>query len=243
LILLMAANTSYADFPRLAALAAADGFLPRQLTIKGSRLVYSWGIIALGILAALLVVFFRAETSALIPLYAIGVFLSFTLSQTGMVIHARREGKLKSGEVVETGVTTLRHDPHWQRHMALSGVGAFVTGIVMVVFAVTKFSQGAWFIVLLIPSLVFVFFRIHFHYRDVAALLSLAGKKPKRMTGPVLNLLLVEDVHAGTIRMVDYAKSVKCPWKAIHIEIDPAKSGISALGRANSSSYRRRTDN
>ncbi len=223
LVLLMAANTSYADFPRLAALHAGDGFLPRQLTIKGSRLVFSWGIVTLGILASLLVVFFRAETSALIPLYAIGVFLSFTMSQSGMVVRTWKIGHMKRDEVIQTNVTTLKYDPHWKGHMALSGLGAFVTGIVMVVFAVTKFVQGAWFIVLLIPTLVYVFFQIHYHYRDVARLLSLAGKKVRHQVGPVVSLLFVEDVHAGTVRLVDYAKSLGCPWKAIHIAVDPDK--------------------
>jgi amino acid transporter len=224
MILLMAANTSYADFPRLAALQAGDGFLPRQLTFKGSRLVFSWGIVLLGILASFLVVFFRAETSALIPLYAIGVFLSFTLSQSGMVVRMWKCGKMPPGKVIKTEATVLEHDPHWRPKMALSGFGALVTGIVMIVFAVTKFSQGAWFIVLLIPCLVLFFFRIHYHYRDVANLLSLSGRKPKRHTGPVSSLLLVEDVHAGTLRMVDYAKSLGFPWKAIHIEINPDKT-------------------
>ncbi len=226
LVLLMAANTSYADFPRLAALHAGDGFLPRQMTIKGSRLVFSWGITVLGILAALLVVFFRAETSALIPLYAIGVFLSFTMSQSGMVVRFWKMGKMKPGERIETEATTLWHDPHWKAKIALSGLGAVVTGIVMVVFAVTKFSQGAWFIILLIPTLVFIFFRIHYHYRDVASLLSLANKKPKHLVGPVLSILFIEDVHAGTLRMVDYAKSTGCPWKAVHIGTNPAKMEI-----------------
>ncbi len=226
LILLMAANTSYADFPRLAALQAGDGFLPRQLTIKGSRLVFSWGIVVLGILASLLVVFFKAETSALIPLYAIGVFLSFTMSQSGMVKRIWRIGHLKPGEVVKNDVTTLEHDPHWMPKMALSALGAVVTGIVMIVFAVTKFAQGAWFIILLIPVLVFIFFRIHYHYRAVAQLLSLSGKKPRINPGPVLSVLLVEDVHAGTIRMVNYAKSLGCKWKAIHIEVNEAKSNV-----------------
>jgi len=224
LILLMAANTSYADFPRLAALQAADGFLPRQLTLKGSRLVFSWGIVVLGILASILVVFFRAETSALIPLYAIGVFLSFTLSQAGMVKRIWKIGHMKPGEVIRNNVTTLEYDPHWKPKMVMSGVGAFVTGIVMLVFAVTKFAQGAWFIILLIPTLVFIFFRIHNHYREVARLLSLSGKKPRINPGPVLSVLLVEDVHAGTIRMVNYAKSLGCNWKAIHIEVNEEKS-------------------
>ncbi len=223
LVLLMAANTSYADFPRLAALIAGDGFLPRQLTIKGSRLVFSWGIVTLGILASFLVVFFRAETSALIPLYAIGVFLSFTLSQTGMAVHTRRAGKLKPGEVVETESTTLRYDPTWRPHMLLSAFGAVITGIVMIVFAVTKFALGAWFVVVLIPVMVFAFYRIHAHYQNVARLLSLANKKPKHLLGPVLSLLFIEDVHAGTWRMVDYAKSLGCAWKAVHIAVNPDK--------------------
>jgi amino acid transporter len=226
LILLMAANTSYADFPRLAALVAADGYLPRQLTFKGGRLVFSWGIIALGLLASLLVVFFRAETSALIPLYAIGVFLGFTMSQSGMVVRFWRMGHLKPGETIKNAATVLEHDPHWIPKALLSGLGAAVTFIVMIVFAIAKFSSGAWFIIILIPLLVFLFFRIHSHYREVASLLSLAGKKPSRHIGPVLNLLLVEDVHAGTLRMVDYAKSVDVPWKAVHIEINPDKCDI-----------------
>jgi amino acid transporter len=226
LVLLMAANTSYADFPRLAALIAGDGFLPRQLTLRGSRLVYSWGIVVLGLLASLLVVFFRAETSALIPLYAIGVFLSFTMSQSGMVVRTWKVGHMQPGEVVKTEATVLEYDAHWKPKLALSALGALVTGIVMIVFAVTKFTQGAWFIVLLIPALVYVFFRIHYHYRDVAALLSLSHKRPKRHIGPVLSLLFIEDVHAGTLRMVDYAKSMGCPWKAIHIEVKPGKAAL-----------------
>jgi amino acid transporter len=226
LILLMAANTSFADFPRLAALHAGDGFLPRQLTIKGSRLVFSWGITTLGLLASLLVVFFRAETTALIPLYAIGVFLSFTMSQLGMVVRTWKVGHMKPGEVIKTRVTTLEHDPHWRQHIALSTVGAIVTSMVVIIFTTTKFSQGAWFVALLIPCLVFIFFRIHYHYRDVAQLLSLSGKKWKRHVGPVLSLLLVEDVHAGTLRMIDYAKSLNCPWRAIHIAVNPDKVEI-----------------
>ncbi|MCC7452150.1 MAG: APC family permease [Anaerolineae bacterium] len=226
LILLMAANTSYADFPRLAALVAGDGFLPRQLTIKGSRLVFSWGITVLGILASFLIVFFRAETSALIPLYAIGVFLSFTLSQSGMVLHTWKSGHLQPGQVVKTDATTLSYDRHWKLRMALSAFGAVVTGIVMVVFAVTKFTQGAFVIIILIPILVLLFFRIHSHYRSVAQLLSLSGKKPKHHVGPVLSILFVEDVHAGTLRMVDYAKSLGCPWKAVHIAVNEAKSDV-----------------
>ncbi len=222
LILLMAANTSYADFPRLAALQAGDGFLPRQLTIRGSRLVFSWGITALGMLAALLIVFFRADTTALIPLYAIGVFLSFTLSQSGMVVRTLKASRMKPTDApVVTEVTTLQHSPIWRREIVISGLGAVVTGIVMVVFIVTKFSEGAWFVVLLIPAMVFVFFQIHRHYQSVAQWLRINGSTPKHNVGPVSSILLVDNVHLGTLAMVDYAKSVNCPWKAIHIEVNP----------------------
>jgi hypothetical protein len=226
LILLMAANTSYADFPRLAALVARDGYLPRQLAHLGTRLVFSRGIMVLGLFALLLVVFFKAQTSSLIPLYAIGVFMSFTLSQSGMVIHAWRSSKVKPGEKVATEATTLEYDPHWKRHMVLSGIGAVATGIVMIVFTVTKFTTGAWFIVILIPVLVFIFSQIHQHYGDVAALLSVAGKRPKQHNGPVTNLILVDDVHAGTLRLVNYAEALKLPWKALHIDLNTGKSAI-----------------
>src|SRR5258707_160686 len=226
LILLMAANTSYADFPRLAALHAGDGFLPRQLTIRGSRLVFSTGIIILGILASLLVVFFRAETSALIPLYAIGVFLSFTMSQTGMGVRTWKVRHMKPSEAVQTEVTNLKYDPHWRHKIVLSAVGAVVTGVVTIVFAMTKFTQGAWFIVILIPLLVFGFYRIHEHYRSVAQLLSASDKKVRHITGPVQSLVFIEDVHAGTLRMIDYAISACCPWKAMHIAINPEKARI-----------------
>ncbi len=146
LILLMAANTSYADFPRLAALAAGDGFLPRQLTYRGSRLVFSWGIVVLASLASLLVIVFQASTTALIPLYAIGVFMSFTISQSGMVIHMRRIGKIKPGEVVKGREAPMEYDTRWRLKSYISAFGALCTGVVMIVFAVTKFTHGAWFV-------------------------------------------------------------------------------------------------
>ncbi|MCC6904581.1 MAG: APC family permease, partial [Anaerolineae bacterium] len=163
LILLMAANTSYADFPRLAALHAGDGFLPRQLTYRGNRLVFSWGIMVLAVMASILVIIANGSISALIPLYAIGVFLSFTMSQTGMVVHLWRLRHLKPGESIEGHETTLHYDRFWWLKMGISAFGAMCTAVVMVVFAVTKFMDGAWFIVVLIPTLVLGFFRIHRH--------------------------------------------------------------------------------
>ncbi len=224
LILLMAANTSYADFPRLAALQAGDGFLPRQLTIRGGRLVFSWGIVVLATFASLLVIVANANTTTLIPLYAVGVFLSFTLSQAGMVVRARKIGKLKPGEVVKGLETDLEYDPHWRKHMVVSAIGAVCTFVVMIVFAVTKFATGAWVIVLLIPTLVWIFFRIHHHYRSVAKALSWDSAPPELTTRSVQTLILIDDVHAETVRLVNFAKSLQHPWKAVHVAINPDKA-------------------
>ncbi|MCC6802403.1 MAG: APC family permease [Anaerolineae bacterium] len=227
-ILLMAGNTSYAGFPRLASLIAADGFLPRQLTFRGGRLVFSWGILALAGLAAILVVVGDARTTALIPLYAIGVFLSFTISQVGMFVHSRKIGKLKPGEKVQGLETMLEYDSHWRTKAAISAIGALCTFVVMLVFAVTKFTHGAWFVVVLIPGLVLVFFRIHRHYKEVARALSTSRQNVKvdLTTRPVQTLILVDDVHAETVRMVNFAKSLGHPWKAVHIGVNPDKTTI-----------------
>ena len=225
LILLMAANTSYADFPRLAALQAADGFLPRQLTYRGGRLVFSWGILALALAATVLVVILRASTTALIPLYAIGVFLSFTLSQTGMVIRARKIGRLQPGETSKGIETDLEYDPNWRLHMLISGLGAVMTFVVMIIFAVTKFTSGAWFVIVLIPSLVLLFSRIHRHYQDVAQALSLENAvQPRMPSEEVVTVLLVDGVHMGTLEMVDFAKALGNPWRAVHVGVNPEKS-------------------
>ncbi|MBX3083195.1 MAG: APC family permease [Anaerolineae bacterium] len=226
LILLMAANTSYADFPRLAALHAGDGFLPRQLTYRGGRLVFAWGIMVLAIVASVLVIFAKANTTQLIPLYAVGVFLSFTISQTGMVVRLRKIGKLKPGEKIQGMETTLEYDPHWKQHLVISAIGAICTFVVLLIFAITKFASGAWIVVLLIPILVFIFFRIHYHYKDVAHSLSLQGTRPELQKRAVRTLILVDDVHAETARMVDFAKSLDHPWQAIHVAVSPEKAEI-----------------
>ena len=171
----MAANTSYNGFPRLSALLAIDGFLPRQLAFQGSRLVYSRGIVVLAFLAAAFIVVFRASVTALIPLYAIGVFLSFTLSQAGMARRWLKAGQLAPGAELRERGSALRYESGWQIKMVTNAVGALVTALVMFVFAVTKFSQGAWIVLLLIPLVVGLFFRIHHHYRRLAARLSLAN--------------------------------------------------------------------
>ena len=177
LILIMAANTSFADFPRLAALAAADGFLPRQMTYRGSRLVFSSGITVLAGLAILLLALLQANTTRLIPLYAIGVFLSFTLSQSGMVLRWRRVSKLSPGETGHSRHgTPLEYDRDWRTKLLVNGFGAVMTFVVMLVFTVTKFRDGAWLVVILIPALVLIFSGIHRHYQRVASQLRLTGQ-------------------------------------------------------------------
>jgi amino acid transporter len=224
LILIMAANTSFADFPRLGALQAGDGFLPRQLTYRGSRLVYSYGIAALAGFASLLIIAFQAETTALIPLYAIGVFLSFTISQTGMAVRWWKTGHLKPGdEIVERG-STLRYDSKWKQKIVLNGFGAMLTFIVMIVFAVTKFEDGAWIVVFLIPTLVLIFFRIHLHYRKVAKNLSLEtfGEPHRILRNRVL--VLIGGVHRGVLHAMRYAKSLSDDITAVNVAVDPIET-------------------
>ena len=223
-ILVMAANTSYADFPRLGALVAGDGFLPKQLTFRGRRLVFSWGIVTLAAVAALLIVVFNAETTRLIPLYAIGVFLSFTLSQAGMVVRWRKIGKMKPGEAVETRGSVMSFDPHWRSKQVTNAIGALMTAVAMIVFAVAKFRDGAWIIVFVVPTLVYIFFRIHRHYQAVATILNQGSRWPNIRPRPVKTLVLVDDIHAGTIHTINFAKSLGVPWTAVHVAIDPEKA-------------------
>lgn len=224
IILIMAANTSYADFPRLAALHAGDGFLPRQFTIRGSRLVFSWGIVFLALAASLLVVIFQASVTLLIPLYAIGVFLSFTLSQAGMVLRWRTISKLKPGEELSRQGTVLRYDQQWRFKQGVNAVGAMMTGLVMLVFAITKFLDGAWLILILVPLQVWLFFRIHHHYRTVAKSLSLAGTNRTIAPRPVHTLILIDNLHAASIRAINFTMSLNVPWTAVHISIDSERT-------------------
>jgi amino acid transporter len=224
-ILLMAANTAFADFPRLSALAAADGFLPRQLTFRGSRLVYSNGIITLSVIAAVLIILFKASVTLLIPLYAIGVFLSFTLSQTGMALRWRKIGHLKEAEQVVEAGSVLNHDKKWRFKMFVNGFGALCTAIVMVVFAVTKFREGAWIVLIIIPLLVSLFFTIHRHYKDLAAHLTLDKFRglPSRQTRHRV-ILPVSSVHQGTLEALRYAKLLSDDVTAVHISLDPLET-------------------
>jgi amino acid transporter len=220
LILVMAANTAYADFPRLSALQAADGFLPRQLLYRGSRLVFSRGILVLTVIACLLIAMFGASVTALIPLYAIGVFLSFTLSQAGMARRWWKAGRLQPGQEVHEPGSVLRHAKGWRQRMLLNGFGALLTAVVMLVFAVTKFQDGAWFVVLLIPALVSLFFAIHRHYLDMSKRLSLDdyGAAPRISRHRVI--VPISGVHRGTLAALRYARSLSDDITAVHVAMD-----------------------
>ena len=226
IILIMAANTSFADFPRLAALHAGDGFLPRQFTFRGSRLVFSWGVIILAGFASLLIIIFQGSVSRLIPLYAIGVFVCFTVSQTGMakrwwrIGSMMRSGELQPGGEIITQGSIIHFDRAWAPKLALNGFGAVITAIVALIFLVTKFTGGAWMIVLLIPTLVWIFFRIHHHYKHVAKVLTTEGETVRLAPRPIETIVLVGDVHRETMRLVEFAISLGGPWKAVHIAVN-----------------------
>jgi amino acid transporter len=222
-ILIMAANTAFADFPRLGALHAGDGFLPRQLTYRGSRLVYSRGIVSLAVIASILIIIFQASVTRLIPLYAIGVFLSFTLSQAGMARRWWKIGHLAEGvEVVEPG-STLKYEKGWKYRMMINGFGAVCTAVVMVVFAVTKFREGAWVVLILTPVLVTIFFSIHHHYKRLAKKLSLDNFgviPPHTIRHRVI--MPVSGVHQGTLAALRYARMLSDDITAVHVTIEPA---------------------
>lgn len=203
-ILVLAANTSYADFPRLASLMARDGYLPRQLANRGDRLVYSNGILTLGILSSLLLVIFHGDTHALIPLYAVGVFLSFTLSQSGMVRHWLR-------------------CPGARAHAVVNGLGAATTAVVLVVVVITKFTRGAWVVTILIPLLVVVFRSIHRHYQGVSQEISLPELTPLQ---PVKNTVIVPvaGINKPVAAALSYAKSMSDNVIAVYVAVN-AESG------------------
>lgn len=220
-ILIMATNTSFADFPRLSALLAVDGFLPRQMAFKGSRLVFSYGIVALALIASVLVVVFNASVTALIPLYAIGVFLSFTLSQAGMARRWWKIGHLKPGaQIVERG-STLRRERKWEVKMLINGFGAVCTLVVMLVFAITKFQDGAWVVLILIPLIVVGFASIHSHYRGLARRLSLENYAAMPPIARHRVILPISSVHRGTLAALRYATSLSDDVTAVHISTDP----------------------
>ena len=203
LILVLAANTAYADFPRLASILARDRYAPRQLMNQGDRLAFSNGIVGLSLFAGALLVIFRGDTHALIPLYMIGVFVSFTLSQAGMVVHWR---KLRG--------------PGWRTSAFINGLGAVVTGVVLLVVAITKTHEGAWIILLLIPLHV-VFFRVtHRHYEEVQSQLSLSNGAAASPTRNVV-VVPISGIHRAVVQALDYAKTLSADVRAVYVNLDP----------------------
>lgn len=204
LILVLAANTAYQDFPRLASIMARDRFVPRQFMNQGDRLAFSNGIIALSVLAAILIAAFGGDTHALIPLYMVGVFVSFSLSQTGMCLHWKRE-----------------RGRGWLGHALLNGVGALLTTIVLLIVTVTKFTEGAWLIVAIIPALVLHFRGVRAHYDSVAAQLSLREGVAEP---PLHNTVIVpvSGVHKAVVRALRYARSLSPDARALYVEAEPA---------------------
>ncbi len=203
LILVLAANTAYADFPRLASILARDRYLPRQLMTQGDRLAFSNGIIGLSLFAVVLLVVYGGDTHQLIPLYMIGVFVSFTISQAGMVAYWRRV-----------------RGPAWKASAVVNGFGATVTGIVLVVVAVTKAHEGAWIVLVLIPAHV-VFFRVtRRHYDLVASQLSLKGWTTRRRHNAVI--VPISGVHRAVVQAVEYAKTLSADVRAVYVNIDTA---------------------
>jgi amino acid transporter len=206
LILVLAANTSFADFPRLASFAAADRFMPRQLTKRGHRLVFSNGILALAGTATVVVVATGAKVDRLIPLYAIGVFTSFTLSQAGMARHH-----------------VTHKEPGWQRGLAINGIGAVLSLVVDVIIAVAKFSKGAWIIIFLVPVLVALLLRLNRQYvREDEELLEDA---PRAATAPILRrhvvLVLLEHLDLAGARAIQYARTMTPDeLRAVHFAVD-----------------------
>jgi hypothetical protein len=185
---------------------ARDGYLPRQFASRGDRLVFSNGVIILGVSASALIALFDGTTHLLIPLYALGVFTSFTLSQVGMV---RR--------------WFTRRPAGWRWKALISGLGAATTGLVMVVTALAKFVDGAWIVVVLAAALITHFVSINRHYRDVARQLSLdgyAGPPPMQHTV----LVLVGDLHKGVVQALQYAQTLSPSAKAVYVELDPEKT-------------------
>ena len=208
-ILILAANSAFAGFPRLASLLARDGYMPRQMTEMGDRLVFSNGVMILGAFSGFLIVMFRGETHALIPLYAVGVFLSFTLSQAGMV---RRWVGMRG--------------PHWRKKLIVNGIGALATATATLIIAGTKFIHGAWIVIVLLPLLIMIFRGIHAHYIDLAHQIALS--RDARPSRPKRNLVIIPigGVNKAVVRAVDYARSRGGDVRAVLVDIDQEETAL-----------------
>jgi amino acid transporter len=205
LILAVAANTSFAGFPRLASILAQDGYLPHQFSQLGDRLVFSNGMVALAALTGVLIIAFSGDSHALIPLFAVGVFLAFTLSQAGMVVHwIRQRGR------------------SWHVKALINGLGMLTTGVTLLVVAISKFGEGAWIVAALIPLIVVGFQTVHGHYQEVARELTLRGLPPAlKPLAPPRVVLPISGVHRGVLVALRYARSISDNVTAVYVEVNP----------------------
>jgi len=201
-VLVLAANTTFADFQRLAGIVANDRFIPRQLAARGDRLAFSNGIVTLALVAWLLVWLFRGDTNALVPLYAIGVFVCFTLSQAGMVVHWRNT-----------------RDPGWRWKATLNGVGAVATGLVSIIQVVTKFTAGGWIIAVIIPLILVILWTIHRHYTAFAEDIRFVGQSP---ITPLHHTVIVpvNGITKAAAGALVYATTISDEVIAVYIEVD-----------------------
>jgi hypothetical protein len=208
LVLTVAANTSFADFPRVAALLAKDGFLPRQFMGLGDRLVFANGILILSTATAVLIILFQGDTHLLVPLFAVGAFLAFTLSQSGMVLHWWRE-----------------KGSHWQLKMLANAIGGLATGVTLFVVGITKFLDGAWITILVIPLLVVMFLGIRRHYQNTSEQLSMHGLPPTLRPFTQLRVVVpISGVHRGVVDAVRYALTISNDVTGVYVELNPGDS-------------------
>ena len=206
-ILVVAANTAFADFPRLSSVLARDSFMPHAFTHRGDRLAFSSGIVFLGGLSALLLVLFRGNVDSLIHLYAVGVFLAFSMSNTGMVVHWWKT-----------------RGPGWKRSLAINGVGAVLTWAVLVIVAITKFAFGAWIVIVLIPAVIPLFLFIRRHYSRVADQLRLAPDYTSPAVISQFVVVPIDDVNKASLRALSFARTICTEIIVLHISTDGAET-------------------
>jgi len=222
MILFLAANTGFQGFPPLGSFLARDNFLPRWLQNRGDRLVYSSGIMVLAIISSTIIVIFQADEIAMLPLYALGVMLSFSISQTGMFRLMSRIRHLKPGETLQTKVTEIHYERNARWKQALNAIGATATSIVFIILISTKFVEGAWVVAVLIPILVTTFYAVHRHYDRVANALSTRGMTPEDITEVAdVVVIPIADVHRGTILAIEYAKRISHDVRVLSITTNP----------------------
>ncbi len=220
-ILFMAANTGFQDFPRLSHFLARDNYLPRWFQNRGDRLVFSSGIVALTLLSAVMLILFQADEIRMLPLYALGVMMAFSLSQSGMFRLMGRIAHLKPGETIKTNVTTIHYEKgvRWKR--VINAVGAVVTFIVFLVFLFTKFLEGAWIIAIIIPLVIYFFYTVNKHYERVSSALSTHDLDPKKFSDVAdVAIVPIADIHRGSLLALEYAKRISKDVRVLSIVTD-----------------------